>query len=222
MTGTGIGSFLSAASPWIAALFSGGFALWSGIKANSNSREIVRIKGGLDRELEMLKAKLSHGQIVSTTQWSAEFTSYQAIWKGMVAVRTLAAKMVLREEELTELGLPDGYFESPGRVEIKKDLTQKFAKASQSLLLAVHENAPFYPSPIREAANDTHIAAKSLLDRHLTAMTEFLKGVDVTREERFIAESKTVLRSIVEGVDRVESLIRDRLASVEVVNGFRA
>jgi hypothetical protein len=83
------------------------------------------------------------------------------------------------------------------------------------------DNAPFYPAPIREAANDTHAndthgAAKDLIDMHLTALTHFAKGVDVTQGEQFIAESETVLRSIVEGVDLVESLIRDRLAAVEV------
>jgi hypothetical protein len=53
---------------------------------------------------------------------------------------------------------------------------------------------------------------------HLTALTHFAKGVDVTKGEQFIAESETVLRWIVEGVDLVESLIRDRLVAVEVVN----
>jgi esterase/lipase superfamily enzyme len=41
-------------------------------------------------------AAVNVGQVVSSTQWNAEFASYQAIWKGMEAVRTLADKLVLR------------------------------------------------------------------------------------------------------------------------------
>jgi hypothetical protein len=205
----------------IVALLSGAIALRNGSKTNENSLEIQDLKGAVDRDLERLKAKLSHGQIVSSTQWNAEFSSYQAIWKGMVAVRTLADKVVLRELELIELGLPSGYLASTDRVEIRKALITKFVEAAQDLLLAVNDNAPFYPAPIRKAANDTHRAAKDLIDKHLTALTHFAKGVDVTRGEPFIGESKAVLRTIIEGVDLVESLIRDRLAAVEVVNSVR-
>jgi hypothetical protein len=54
---------------------------------------------------------------------------------------------------------------------------------------------------------------------HLAALTHFAKGLDVTKSDQFIAESDTALRSVAEGVDRVETLIRNRLAAVEVVNG---
>ena len=95
----------------------------------------------------------------------------------------------------------------------------KLVNAGQGLLLAIPDNAPFYPAPIREAANDTHGAAKDLIDMHLAALTHFAKGLDVTKGEQFIAERETTLRSVVEGVDLVETLIRNRLAAVEVVNG---
>lgn len=149
MTETEIAALVTAGASLVVAIISGGFALWLRSKTNKNSIEIEKFKGAVDRDLEKLKAKLSHGQIVSSTQWNAEFTSYQAIWKGMVAVRTLATKMVVREGELIELGLPDGYLDSSGRVEIRKNLIQKFAEESRDLLLAVHDNAPFYPAPIR-------------------------------------------------------------------------
>jgi hypothetical protein len=222
MTDPEIADSIAAGASLIVALLSGGIALWNDRKTRANSLEIQDLKGAVDRDLERLKAKLSHGQLVSSTQWSAEFTSYQAIWKGMVAVRTLAAKVVLREGELIDMGLPDGYLASPDRVEIWKSLIQKFVDASQSLLLAVHDNAPFYPAPIREAANDTHGATKELIDKQLAALTSLVKGTDVTRSEQFTAESKTILRAIIEGVDLVESLIRYRLAAVEVVGSVRA
>lgn len=213
-------ALIAAGGSFIVAVLSGLIALWNSSRTNANSLEIQNLKGAVDRDLEKLKAKLSHGQIVSSTQWNAEFASYQAIWKGMVAVRTLAQKIVLRESELMDLGLPGEYLASVDRVEIRKKLIQNFVDASQGLLLAVHDNAPFYPAPIREAANRTHGAAKQLIDKHLTALTHLVNGNDI-QNQQFTAESKILLLAIVEGVDRVESLIRDRLAAVEVVNSVR-
>jgi hypothetical protein len=174
------------------------------------------LKGVIDEDLEKLKAKLSHGQIVSSTQWNAEFASYQSIWKAMVAVRTLAQNVVLRESELIDLGLPGVFLPSINKVEIRKRLIQNFMEASQGLLLAVHDNAPFYPALIREAANGTQGAARQLIDKHLTALTHLANGNDIENQE-FTAESETLLLAIFDGVDRVESLIRDRLSAVEVV-----
>jgi len=213
-------ALIAAGGSFIVAVLSGSIALWNRSRTNANSLDVQNLKGMIDEDLEKLKAKLSHGRIVSSTQWNTEFASYQAIWKGMVAVRTLAQKIVLRESELVDLGLPSEYLASVERVEIRKKLIQNLVDASQSLLLAVHDNAPFYPAPIREVANSTQQAAKQLIDKHLTALTHLLVGEDV-QNQQFTSEDKTLLLAIVEGVDRVESLIRDRLAAVEVVNSMK-
>jgi hypothetical protein len=218
MTDAATTALIVAGASLIVAFLSGAITLRNGSKTNQNSLEIQDLKGAVDRDLERLRAKLSHGQIVSLTQWNAEFSSYQAIWKGMVAIRTLAPKIVRREDELIKLGLPGDYLASGDRVEIKKALVSKFVEAAQGLLLAVHDNAPFYPAPIRKAASETHGAAKDLIDKHLTALTHLAKGNDITKSDQFIAESETALRAIIEGVELVESLIRDRLEAVEVVN----
>ena len=140
----------------------------------------------------------------------------------MVAIRTLATKLVFRESELIGFGMPDGYLASADRTKIRKELVHKFVEAAQTLLLAIHDNAPFYPSPIREAANNTHGAVKALIDKHLTALTtQFAEGTDVTVDEQFITDSKALLQAIIEGVDLVESLIRERLAAVQVVNSVK-
>ena len=221
MTETAIAALTTAGASLIVAFVSSGIALWNRSKTNENSLEIQELKSAVDRDLERLKAKLSHGQMVSSTQWTAEFNSYQAIWKGMVAIRTLANKIVHRESELIEHGVPDGYLTSPKRIEIRKDLISKFVKAGQDLLLAIHDNAPFYPAAIRNAADNTHRAAKGLMDKQLNALARLIEGVDITMCEQFTAESESIRRTIIEGVDLVESLIRDRLAAVEVVNSIR-
>jgi len=212
MTDATTGALITAGTSLIVALASGGFVLWNSNRTTENSLEIQRLRGTVDGDLEKLRARLSHGQTISSTQWNAEFKSYQDIWKAMVAIRTQAMKIVLREDELVGLGLPSEYLASAGRVEIRKGLIQTFVEASKSLLVAIHVNAPFYPKQIREAANNTHQAAKALFDKQLGALAQF-----VDEDEQFARESKLLLQAIVEGVDLVESLIRDRLAAVEVV-----
>jgi hypothetical protein len=51
-------------------------------------------------------------------------------------------------------------------------------------------------------------------------LTQAAKGIEATKNPEFITESVTLLYAITEGVDLVESLIRDRLADVQVVNSI--
>jgi hypothetical protein len=220
MTDAETAALITAVASLIVALISGGFSLRNRSKTDSNSAEIERLKGAVERDLERLKAKLSHGQLISSTQWNAEFSAYQAIWKGMVAVRILAVKIVRREGELADLGLHADYLASPERLKILKSLIEKFVRAAKDLLSAIQDNAPFYPAPIREAANGTQGAAKELFDKQLKAITHVLKGNDA-EHEKLRTECEPILRTILEGVDLVESLIRERLAAVEVVNSMK-
>src|ERR1700750_2293555 len=126
MTHTAAEALIAAGVSLIVALLSCAVTLWNGSKRNENSLEIQDLKGAVDRDLERLRAKLSHGQIVSSTQWNIEFSAYQAIWKGMVAVRTLAYKIVRRENELIAIGVPSDYLASDGRWETRKELVSKF------------------------------------------------------------------------------------------------
>lgn len=212
--------FITAGVSLIVAVVAGGIALWNGRKTNQASLKLQSLKGDVDRDLEKLKAKLSHGQIINSTQWSAEFSSYQAIWKAMVAVRTQAFKIMEREKELIALGLPDDFLVSSPRAEIRKELMAAFVRALKDLLWAIHENAPFYPAPIREAANETQSAAKDFADKHLKLFTHEARGIDLTKDDEFVTETSIILRTIVKGVDTVESLIRARLADVRVVDGL--
>jgi cytochrome c556 len=202
-----------------AAIISGGVSLWNSRKTNANSLEIESMKGTVGRDLARLNAKLSHGQLINSMQWNAEFTAYQAIWKEMVTVRTLGDKIVLRESELGDLGLPSEYLASVDRAPIRMKLLKEFVEASKRLLVAIHDSAPFYPAPIREAANKTHRAAKDLFTKYLSAFTQqTAAGIDVTGDAQFINGGKTLLLALFEGVDQVESLMRERLEAVQVVN----
>ena len=209
----------TAALALIVALISGVISLWNRRKTDTNTVDIEGIKGSLNRDLARLNAKLSHGQLISSTQWNAEFSAYQAIWKEMVAVRTLADKVVLREGELVDLGLPSDYLASVDRAPIRMSLLKEFVEAAKRLLVAIHNNAPFYPAPIRETANDTHRVARDLFAKYLSAFTsQTVPEVDVTVAAQFTRESKALLLALVEGVDRVEVLIFERLAAIQVVN----
>src|ERR1700761_4975482 len=67
----------------IAAFTSGGFTLANTKRLNRQAFDIER-----------LKARLGHDQLVSSTQWNAEFAAYQALWKSFVPIRTVARKLV--------------------------------------------------------------------------------------------------------------------------------
>jgi hypothetical protein len=202
----------------IVAVISGVIAVWNRRRTDENLNEIQRMKGAIDSDLERLRATLSHGQNVSATQWSAEFSAYQAIWRGIVEVRPVAEKLVNREVELQQIGIPEEYLDSEARLKLRKDLTHQLASAAKGLLCAIHDNAPFYPAPIRKAANEAHKATVHLHNKNIGAMTECLKGNNIVRSPEFYSESHAILLQLVNDVDKVESLIRERLAAVQVVN----
>jgi hypothetical protein len=209
---------ITATASLIVALISGGIALWNRRRTDKNIDEVQSMKGAIDRDLERLRAKLSHGQNVSATQWSAEFAAYQAIWRGIVEVRPVADKLVNREGELHQIGFPEEYLDNKARLRLQKDLTEQLLTAAKGLLSAIHDNAPFYPAPIRDAANEAHKATIQLVKKNLGAMTEAMKGNNGVQTQEFDLESRAILLQLIGEVDKVESLIRERLAAVQVVN----
>ena len=200
----------------VVALVSGGISVWNRSRTDRNANELQVLKGDIDKDLEKLRATLSHGQSVSATQWNAEFAAYQAIWAAIVEVRPIADKLVNREIELHQFGLPQEYLANEERLKYRKDLTQKLVSASQGLLSAIHNNAPFYPALIRQAANEAHSVAFELIKKNLGAMTQVLLGTNIIQNEDFHSECETILLQLVQKTDEVESLIRDRLAAVQV------
>jgi hypothetical protein len=209
---------ITAIASLIVGLISGGIALWNRRRTDKNIDEVQSMKGAIDRDLERLRAKLSHGQNVSATQWGAEFAAYQAIWRGIVEVRPVADKLVNREGELHQFGFPEEYLDNEVRLKVRKDLTQLLVTAAQGLLSAIHDNAPFYPAPIRNAANEAHKATIQLVRKNLGAITEALKGNNVAQTQEFYLESRAILLQLIIEADKVESLIRERLSAVQVVN----
>ena len=218
MTDPVITALITAIASLIVARASGGIALWNRRRTDKNIEEVQSIKGAIDRDLERLRAKLSYGQNVSATQWSAEFTAYQAIWKGIVEVRPVADKLVNRESELHQIGLPDEYLDNEIRLKHRKNLTQQLTSAAQGLLSAIHDNAPFYPAPIRDVANEVHKVTIQLVRKNLGAIAETIKDHNIVQTQEFYLESQAILIQLIMEVDKVESLIRERLAAVQVVN----
>lgn len=219
MTDTATAALYTAAGSMVVALISSGFGVWTSRKTSNNSVQIEGLKGAVGRDLERLKAKLSHGQLISSTQWQVEFSAYQAIWKEIVAVRTSANKLVYREGELSTLGMPPEYLASVERTPIRRNVMEVFIAALRDLLLAIHENAPFYPEHIRIAANSAHLAARDLFTMSMKAFTHAAAaGNDLVLDPRFTEQSAALLLVISQHIDHVEDLIRKRLAAVQIVN----
>jgi hypothetical protein len=209
---------ITAVASLIVALIAGGMALWNRRRTDQNSADIQSLKGAIDRDLERLRAKLAHGQNVSATQWGAEFAAYQAIWKGIVEVQPLADKLVNREGELHQLGLPDDYLNNEVPLQYRQDLIHQLVIAAKGLLSAIHDNAPFYPAPIRYASNEAHKTTVQLLRKNFSAIAEAGKGNNIIQTREFYLEGSAILLELIINIDIVESLIRERLAAVQVVN----
>lgn len=214
-------ALIAAGASLLVACITGIFTWRNGSKANKNATDIEGLKGAVNRDLARLQAKLEHGQVISSTQWNAEFNAYQAIWKGMVALRTTSTKVVFRESEFGDLGISVSFLAPPVRIENTQALIEKFAQAASQCLSAIHDNAPFYPAPIRTAANDAHLASMSLLKKQLAALLSPAHGNDAIANERLASECQVDLTAIIQGVNFVEALIRERFAAIEVLNTVR-
>jgi hypothetical protein len=100
-----ITALITAGASLAVALIAGGFAVWNASKTNKNSFDIQDFKSATGRDLERLKAKLEHGQLISSTQWNVEFTAYQAIWQALVTVRNDTMDIATYEQHLETLDL---------------------------------------------------------------------------------------------------------------------
>jgi hypothetical protein len=204
----------------IAALVSGIFVVVNGHITNKKTKEIEQLKSELSGEIERLKAQLGHGQVVSTTQWNAEFGAYQALWKSMVPLRTIAMKIISRESDLAEFGLVQGDVSESDKIKNKELLLARFARAISDNTHAVNDNAPFYLADIRNASNGAHVFAHVIFKTHVSALVAQKKGQTSTpaQAELFELQSRKEIVPLMEKIDCVEEMIRNRLNAVRIMN----
>jgi hypothetical protein len=200
----------------IAAVVAAGAAIWSNIKSSRNAVDIQEVKSGVDRDLEHLKSKLSHGQLISTTQWNAEFSAYQELWKSIVPVRTVARKIVKREGELSDIGLESGDVSEEVRIENVKKLLHQYAVKSSVCVAAINEHAPFYAADIRKKANEVHGLAHQIFQTNLAFVVARQKGQLLPTDTE--AKRQKELDDLMAGTDSVEEMIRKRMNEVQVFN----
>jgi hypothetical protein len=200
----------------IVAGIAGVFAWLSNSKSNRNAADIQEYKSATDRDLERLKAKLEHGQLISTTQWNAEFNAYQALWKAFVPVRTIARKIVKREGELTDIGLVVGDVSEELKIENIKKLLQQYAAKSSECVAAINEHAPFYAADIRKKANEAHALAHEIFQSTLAMVVARQKGQSIQTETEEKREKE--LDDLMLGTDALEEIIRKRMSDVRVFN----
>lgn len=211
---------ITAGASLIVALVAGGLTLRNGSKANKNAVDIQEVKSGIDRDLERLKAKLEHGQLISSSQWNAEFSAYQVLWKSIYPARALATKLVSFGGELAEMGIGTSDYPQSEMEKRIVELLQKYASALTECAAAINENAPFYPDDIRKSANVMHALGNRMHTTHSAAFVARRK-TGITYSEQAKAAKQDHLEQLltyIESVDKVEELIRKRMASVQVLN----
>jgi hypothetical protein len=207
-------SLFAAGIAIVVAIVSGIFTYVINERTRDHSVEIETLKGGLNRDIESLRARLGHGQLVSSTQWNAEFEAYQALWKSMVPLRGIANKLVKRDSELAELGLRPGDVTDPHRRQNLQNLIERYQKALEDALRAINNHAPFYPAEIRKSANAVHVLGVSIFQINLSVLIAMNKGQPANRDS---VTERAALASLMERMDAVEGMIRERLGSVQVI-----
>jgi hypothetical protein len=215
-----IGPWVTSGGAVIVAIIAGGVAMRTNGKTDRNAVVIQDVKSGVDRDLERLKAKLEHGQLISSTQWAAEFNAYRRLWKSTVPMRAYATKLVNLEDELAAVGLTKSEFSED---EIRKAITgvlQNYAASLTKCVKIINEHAPFYPADIRQSANKMHSLANRIHNAHTAALVLRQKGQSLSPDQSKTAKTAQLqdLLTLAESMDQVEELIRKRLTSVEVVN----
>ena len=140
----------------LAAVVTGIFTFGISERTRDHAVELENLKSYFSKDIESLKARLGHGQLISSTQWNAEFTAYQALWKSLVPLRALANKIVNREGELATIGLEQDDVPEGLKLANIENLLRQYAEASQTAMAAINEHAPFYPADIRKKANEVH------------------------------------------------------------------
>jgi hypothetical protein len=209
-------SLMTSIGAVITAIIAAIVALWSNSKSNRNAVVIQDVKSGIDRDLERLKAKLMHGQLISSTQWNAEFSAYQELWKSIVPVRTIARKIVKREGELPEIGIEPGDVSEGLRIENVKNLLHQYATKSSACVAAINEHAPFYAADIRKKANEVHSLAHQIFQTNLALIVARQKGQSVPTDKE--AQRQKELDDLMADTDALEEMIRKRMSDVKVLN----
>jgi hypothetical protein len=209
-------AFIAALASGIVAIIAGAVALRSNSKSNRNASDIEQYKSATSRDLARLNTRLAHGQLISSTQWNAEFGAYQALWKAIVPVRTIARKIVKREGELTDIGLEPGDVTEEAKIENIKNLLHKYAQKSSECVAAINEHAPFYPADIRKKANEVHAQAHQVFATNLALVVARQKGQPVSIEAETARHKE--LDALMDGTDALEEMIRKRMSDVQVFN----
>lgn len=211
-------ALITGAVALVAAFAAGGFTLFNTWRLNKKDAEIESLKGEISRDIERLKAELSHGQVVRKAQWDVEFSAYQAIWKAIVPVRDYTGQLVTYEDSLQQLNITADIGDA-AKMDGLRDRTKSLDEALKEFARQVHNNAPFYPQDIRQKA----VVVVNELGSFTMAFLAFL--IAQKKGERWNDEQMAMWRTLrnkelVAGFTAVESVdtaIRERLSSVNLV-----
>jgi hypothetical protein len=208
--GTIVSALVASHTAIIVACISAAVAVLSSIASVASALRTTKLKGEVDIKLEGLKADLGHKQLISSSQWAAEFDSYKELWKAVVPVRTIAHKLVNRNKELASMGITEENL-TPQAVQ---KLVWEFPLVIRAATFAINENAPFYPIDIRKKANEIPAISGELL---IVILAE-----DVAKRENAASPAgentkRNHLQALMTVIDQLESLIRNRLEEVKII-----
>jgi len=195
----------------IAAIVTGIFTVRNNAAIQRNALTLESFKSDFSQDLEQLKARLGHGQVVSSTQWNAEFIAYQGLWKEMIKLRGMITKYATFEEELIEVGVAIDLARGAAPAMLQANL-KSFVVVLTDCTTVINEHAPFYPENIRNSANDVVRLARKFWAKFIA------QTINNTADFEWSHARKLEAIEVMQGVDQLETMIRQRLASVRLIS----
>jgi hypothetical protein len=198
-----------------------GGSAFAGILVNTlKDRWMERVKANYATDLEQLKntfagnqaalqAQLNQGTHVTTAQYDLELSSYQALWEVQSNLRESWKSLFAQSSFLAQA-------QGQHKNDVLEQATKDLGAANDQSVLVCGKLSPFYEKSIRDAARSVNQQSYEFLCR----LNEWGNSPStVTPEETASRETEmnTRLIGILNGVEHIDDLIRDRLTSLRIV-----
>ena len=161
------------------------------------------------KSVEHLRANLERGLYVTKAHYDLELESFKKLWEAMNDLR-LKVRAFLGPDRFEITG-PGGERLDNWAATAYPRVIEDFFKAHDSVVRTVTGQSPFYPTAIRQAAEQTFDIDMALVKRISTLDIEPMS-------EPWLVEVRELSAAIDRQVAEIEQLIRTRLETLRILS----
>ena len=172
------------------------------VKAQS-AAELEKLKDELQSAQKALQARLDHGTYVTHAQYDLELSAYQKLWDALSDLREQWRSLQ------GTLSMQDIFAQSPDFSAELETLAKAVVASNSTAVLVSGRLAPFYEKGIQTAARATTYESTALIVK----LNEWNQSKSVPEPDEGMRRFQTIL----DGVETIDGLIRDRLSSLRLV-----